>query len=180
MIRSYNKSGLFFVMTALTLLPACWPFNRSINAQNKNFYLINVLDKAAFDDCRIAGSINVPFDQVESFAQKLDKNTQIVVYCANYACTASGQAAKQLKNLGFQNVWAYEGGTAQWYQLGRQHAQKYPIEGACKAGYLNAPNEQSQEEEDSSVPVITAQELYDKMLANKLISLDKEGYKAAA
>ena len=66
----------------------------------------------------LQGSINVPFEEVETFAKDLDRDAEMVVYCANYMCTASGAAAQKLKEMGFENVWAYEGGTAEWYQMG--------------------------------------------------------------
>ena len=129
--------------------------------------MINVLDKASFDDCRIAGSTSVPFEGVANFAQGLSKDTEIVVYCANYMCTASGQAALQLKEMGFTKVWAYEGGTAEWYQMKDQ--TRYPLEGSCKASYLSAPNNKP-EQQDEQVPVISVQELYEKMVAHGMLA----------
>jgi len=154
---------IFVVMT----LPGCWSGNES---KSKSFYVINVLDKANFDDCRIAGSINVPFEEITKFAQGINKDAEIVLYCANYMCTSSGQAAVQLGQMGFTKVWAYEGGTAEWYQMKDQ--TRYPLEGACKASYLNAPNNKP-EEHDTGVPVICAQELYEKMVAHGMLAKQK-------
>ena len=50
-------------------------------------------------------------------------------------------AAQKLKEMGFENVWAYEGGTAEWYQMGLKAEGKYPVEGTCQASYLSAANE---------------------------------------
>ena len=60
----------------LALLPACWPFEAKeyfFNDNATSLYVMNVLDKNSYEDCRIAGSINVPFDQVETFAKDLDR-----------------------------------------------------------------------------------------------------------
>lgn len=121
--------------------------------------LVNVLDKKFFDDSRIAGSINVTMDNLEEYAKKnWDKEkTNIVVYCANYKCTASGESAKILKDLGFKHVWAYEGGTAEWNQLG------YPIEGPAKQGYLKDYQKPEGHTPEAGVPVISADELKAKI-----------------
>ncbi len=84
-------------MGVLALLPACWPFSKKSSTertQQQSLYVINVLDKESYEDCRIAGSINVPFEQVETFAKDLDRTAEMVVYCANYMCTASWQQHK--------------------------------------------------------------------------------------
>ena len=166
--KQISKAAL--VVAVIAILPACWPFSKKVEAKVlPSLYIINVLDKSSYEDCRITGSTNVPFDQVESFAKGLDKNAEIVVYCANYMCTASGASAQKLKELGFEKVWAYEGGSAQWYQLSLQNPEKYKIEGACAASYVRAPNEKPTESEPSLVPVIEADELYQKMVTHGII-----------
>lgn len=152
----------------LALLPGCWPFGKKDTQEQKSLYVINVLDKESYNDCSIVGSINVPFQDIESFAQNIDRNAEVVLYCANYMCTASGAAAQKLKEMGFEKVWAYEGGTAEWYTLGKTNGN-YPVKGSCLASYLTAPNEKP-EDETPEVPVITAEQLRDKMVAHGLIA----------
>jgi rhodanese-related sulfurtransferase len=169
-----NKQMIMAVMSLaiVALLPGCWPFGGTTQTKaSQDLYVINVLDKGSFDDCRIAGSTNVPFEEVETFAKDLDRKAEVVVYCANYMCSASGQAAKKLKDMGFENVWAYEGGSAEWYQMGLKNEGKFPIEGTCKASYLAAANEKPAEPTASAVPVIGTEELYQKMTAHGLISV---------
>jgi len=145
-------------LAALTLLSSCrWflPTKKEAPA----FVMVNVLDKKYFDDCRIAGSINLSMEDIEQYAlDNWDKqNTQVVTYCGNYKCLASGESAVMLNKLGFANVWAYEGGTAEWKQLG------YPIDGPCVAsGFLSDYEKPEGDEVSSEVPVITAQELKKK------------------
>lgn len=140
----------------IAVLPACW--NKSENGPKKTgLFVLNVLEKSYYDDCHIAGSINVPFEILEQFARGLDKeHAEIVVYCANYACTASGAACKKLKSMGFKKVFAYEGGTAEWLQLG------LPTEGPAQSSYLTKAYAKP-EHTDPEVPVITAQELAAKL-----------------
>jgi rhodanese-related sulfurtransferase len=154
----------------LALLPGCWPFGKKdVQEQKPSLYVINVLDKESYDDCNIAGSVNVPFKDVENFAKDLDRNAEVVVYCANYMCTASGAAAQKLKEMGFEKVWAYEGGTAEWYQLGKANGD-YRVTGSCSASYLTAANAKPTEEA-TDVAVITADQLREKMIAHGLISV---------
>ena len=122
--------------------------------------IINVLDKEYYDDCHIADSkqawsINVPFLEIDEYAQKnLDKESEIVLYCSNYKCSASGAAARRLAKMGFKKVYAFEGGMAEWKQLG------YPTKGSCQMPYLT----QVVPKPDEAEPlVISAQELHQKM-----------------
>jgi len=147
------KSVFPFVsaVTALLVVAAC-----SV-PQDNSVLVINVLSPEQYKDAHIKGSINVPFDQVEAYAKKVDKKREVVFYCANYMCSASGASAEMFKKLGFENVWAYEGGTAEWYQLG------YPIDGPATEGYLKAENKKPAVEETHAYGIITAQELKAKM-----------------
>ena len=171
-ILKKQVAATVLVLSVLALLPGCWPFGtKDAQEQKPTLYVINVLDKESHDDCNIAGSINVPFKDVESFAQNVDRNTEMVVYCANYMCTASGAAAQKLKEMGFEKVYAYEGGTAEWYQLGKANSE-YPIKGSCTASYLSAANAKPADEA-SDVAVISAEQLRDKMVTQGLIAAPK-------
>lgn len=119
--------------------------------------VINVLDPELYADCHIKGSINVPFETVEQFAQQLDKDTPVVAYCSNYKCTASSLTARLFKQLGFKHVWAYEAGMAGWYQQG------LPVEGPCKQAYLTMTNKPLESDGASDVLVITTTDLHQKM-----------------
>lgn len=126
------------------------------------FALVNILDKQYFDDCHIEGSVNVPFGDLVAYAQKnWDKEqTQIVVYCANYKCSASAAAWRQLDGLGYQHVWAYEGGTAEAQKDG------LAVVGACTQGYLEdleKPTEEHLAEGQKPVNVISLDELKAKI-----------------
>ena len=114
--------------------------------------LINVLPKEMYEDCHIKGSINVPFDQLSSFAQDLEKEQPIAVYCASYTCKSSRKAWELLNEMGFTQLWAYEGGMAEWYHAG------FPYEGACKAPYLSKEIEKP-EEVPEGIKQIEAEEL---------------------
>ncbi len=127
--------------------------------------IVNVLEQELFDDAHIAGakgvdSICVPFDDIEEAAQSWDKSVPVVVYCSNYFCSASSEAAHMLAELGFSKVFAYEGGMAEWYQLFHE-SEPALISGPGEQKYLSmvvaAP--EAGEEADKKFKVITALEL---------------------
>lgn len=160
MQKNMMLRSMFFLSLAslLMLIPSCTCERQATEQQKKSgLVVINVLDKDLYDDCHIKGSINVPYENLEKFVQDLDKDSsEIVVYCSNYMCSTSGVAAKQLTQMGFKHVWAYEGGTAEWHQMG------LPVEGTCKSSYLSNKLPAT-EHTDASVSVITAQQLAEKL-----------------
>lgn len=94
--------------------------------QHADFVLINVLSPDSFNEKHIRTSINIPQENQE-FAQTVEKvagskERKIVVYCASFECDASSKAAKKLDDAGFSNVFAYEGGTKDWFEGGAQAA----------------------------------------------------------
>lgn len=117
----------------------------------KNLILINVLASDIYNDCHIAGSINVPYQKLEEHLKDINKDALIVVYCASYKCPLSKKAWKKLHDLGFNNSYAYEGGMAEWYQRG------YPYEGGCRLPYLQ--ESYLKPEEEKEVRTIAAPEL---------------------
>ncbi|MBD3310281.1 rhodanese-like domain-containing protein [Candidatus Woesearchaeota archaeon] len=93
---------------------------------DEEFKLIDVLSKDAFEKKRIPGSVNIPVD--EDFEEKIkekypDKDTKIVVYCASFECHSSPKAAEKLDEMGYTEVYDYEGGIRDWEEAG------YPLEG---------------------------------------------------
>lgn len=126
-------------------------------ASGKRLMVVNVLETEQYKDCHIKGSISVPFDQLEKLAQQVDQDTELVFYCSNYMCAASGKAAKLFQQKGFKRVWAYEAGMNEWYRKG------LPVEGSCKAAYLKSSNEPIEEEQDPEVTIITTDELRVKL-----------------
>lgn len=114
--------------------------------------VINVLARKYAEDCRIKGSISVPIEELEKFVEKMPRETEIVVYCARYTCSKSSEAWHKLKDLGFINIKAYEGGVQEW------RAKGLPTEGICEMPYLlEGPDKKPQK--SSEVETISAEEL---------------------
>lgn len=140
-------------------LTGCWPFGATQDTAKPKLIIINVLDKADFDDCHIKDSINITFDEFEAKIPTLSKKNHYVLYCADYMCMSSGFCAKLLLDAKFEHVWAYEGGMAEWFQKG------YPIEGPATLEYLTGENINLADDEQGPVPIITAEQLLIKMEA---------------
>lgn len=158
MFKFYKLYTLAFVCVASLFLAGCWSSSLLEKNSKPELVIINVLDKVEFDDCHIKGSINIPFDAFESQMKSLKKQNHYIVYCADYMCMSSGFCAQLLKDAGFENVWAYEGGMSEWYQKG------YPFEGQAQSEYLHGENENlADEDHEGMVPVITAEQLQEKI-----------------
>ena len=130
--------------------------------------VVNVLDKALYEDAHIAGSIHVPLTQVKEYAQKWNRSVPVVFYCSNYYCTSSFQAAKWLQEMGFEEVYVYEGGMAEWYTLSQQDPS-YEVVGPAQDRYLTIEVSDPGREPEG-VRVLTAQELQKIMKEANLIS----------
>ena len=120
----------------------------------KKSIVINVLSKDVYNDCHIKGSVNVPLPELEKYAKNLNKDDEIIVYCAHYQCAASRNAWKTLHDLGFTNVKAYEGGMREWHQLG------FPTRGVSKSHARESSKPQPPEK---GITAISAQELQSKI-----------------
>lgn len=138
------------ILAGLLLLPGC--FGGSVEKES-GLKVINVLDKKFYDDAHIPGSIHVPLLEIEKRAKNWLKTTEVVVYCSNYTCSASGKIAADLKKMGFEKVWAYEAGMAGWKQAG------LPVDGPAKEKYLDAENKRFSDRKHTSVKEISTEEL---------------------
>jgi phage shock protein E len=90
-----------------------------------NVMIIDVRSVEEYDDCHISGSVNIPFEELDTIAASWDKNQWTIVYCAGPSCSRAEQALRVLKNMNFINVQAYLGGLNEWRQ------RKLSTEGPC-------------------------------------------------
>jgi len=145
-------------MIGLVLLPGC-----GCAPQKEKLVVINVLDTTLYDDCHIKGSINISFEDFAQRMSSLNKNDEIIIYCSNYQCTASGYAVEMLQKQGFKKVAAYEAGMAAWYQEG------LPVEGVCKQPYLMHKVEPL--EQNKTISVVSTEELKRKIKSLLAVSI---------
>jgi rhodanese-related sulfurtransferase len=157
------QSEKFFVLSlivcSLAILAGCW----GSTTQKSKLVMINVLDPDYYQDCHIAGSINIPFEQFEERAKTLDKNDCYVLYCSNHACTAAPFCASFLKDAGFKDVSLLPGGIVEWYQKG------YPCTGNATKEYLKEVDEPLGDLDHPGVKELSADDLKQAMIQEKLI-----------
>ncbi len=161
-----------FAFMMMIVLPGCWtPVEKQDQEQRQVMsspvLVVNVLDKNFYDDAHIKGSINVPYEKVDDFLGKTNKDTTLVFYCSNYMCTASHEAVKMARKQGFKDARVYSGGTAEWYQI-RKNDASYELVGPAKDKYLEIMLPKPQEG-DEKLQVIDALELKNLMKEANLI-----------
>lgn len=88
--------------------------------------VIEVLGPRSYAEYHIPGAVNVPFGD-ENFDAEIqeaapDKSKPVAVYCMDASCDASPKAAARMEELGYEQVFDYEAGKADWKGAG------YPVE----------------------------------------------------
>lgn len=71
-----------------------------------HFVLIDTLPEPAYRKSHLPGAINTPSDDMlaEAPTRIPDRDTEIVVYCANGPCKRSSRSADWLRQLGYRRV----------------------------------------------------------------------------
>lgn len=87
------------------------------------FSVVDVRNKAAFDQVHIPDAIHIPLDELEERVGELDGNNTVVFYCTSPNRSMSLEAAMVLYKVGFTQVAVLDGGLQTWYSTG------YPING---------------------------------------------------
>lgn len=89
------------------------------------FILVDTLPPTAYRKRHLPHAINIPSDDIIAMAPRVipDRQTEIVVYCANGPCRRSGLAAERLAALGYTNVRDYHDGRRDWQAAG------WPVQG---------------------------------------------------
>jgi rhodanese-related sulfurtransferase len=87
--------------------------------RGEDFVLIDVLKTEVYEKSHIKGAVNIPLARIGREARdRFEPDREIILYCADFDCPASAQAAGKLESLGFSNVWDYEGGKKDWQDAG--------------------------------------------------------------
>jgi len=89
-----------------------------------DFVLVEALSPKHYASSHLPGAINLPYEFVDEAEKVLpDKMAEIVVYCMNPGCLASGEEARELQDMGYQRVLHYAAGKQDWIRAG------LPVEG---------------------------------------------------
>jgi rhodanese-related sulfurtransferase len=81
--------------------------------------LIEVLPASEYKREHLPHAINIPVQNMTAANMKaLRKDQAVIVYCADYQCDLSARAAWRLESMGFQEVYRYTPGKADWLAAG--------------------------------------------------------------
>ncbi len=78
--------------------------------------IVSVIPAIYFEKWRIPNSINIPYEELGEAVKGWPKGRPIMLYC--FIGKTSFYAYELLKNLGFENVFAYKGGLMEWVEKG--------------------------------------------------------------
>jgi rhodanese-related sulfurtransferase len=71
---------------------------------------------------RIKGAINLPYEESEEYAPQvlpqLPKEEEIIAYCDGTECESSLLLARDLRELGYENIKVFFGGWQEWLKAG--------------------------------------------------------------
>lgn len=140
-MKNTMYSALSLLLLVVLAVPACDWFKKKSSdvatevkdsVQEPKFRLIDVNTEEVYKDAHIPGAIHVAADRIEEVAKDWNKETPIVVYCSDYVCQASHNAAKKFTQLGFKDVTVFGGGIHEWVRLAKENKAAYPVEGEAK------------------------------------------------
>jgi len=82
--------------------------------------LVEALPASYYNDAHLPGAVQINHDEVATKSPSLlpDKDANIVVYCANAACSNSEKVAQELERSGYTNVSKYVDGKQDWVDAG--------------------------------------------------------------
>lgn len=104
------------LIVCVLLLTACGSSYQTIDSNNamelieNDAVVIDVRSNEEYNTGHIEDSINIPVDTITTV--DYEKETVIIVYCATGM--RSSNAAKELINLGYSNVYNLDGGLINW------------------------------------------------------------------
>ena len=86
--------------------------------ERRDVTVVEALPRSYWEDGHLPTAINLPHDADDAaiLAALPDRSRAVIVYCANAACPNSGILARRLDQLGYADVFAYEGGKQDWIE----------------------------------------------------------------
>ena len=86
--------------------------------------LVDALPQEHYGSSHLPGAVNLPYEFVDEAGSVLPvKGAEVVVYCMNADCEASALEARELVEMGYENVRHYSERKQGWIRAG------LPVEG---------------------------------------------------
>lgn len=82
------------------------------------YLLVDARPWDLYDRCHMPGAISMPEEDVEAYADKFDRNMDIIIYGSAIFCNESTMTALRFARMGFIHVYDYGGGLMEWLQYG--------------------------------------------------------------
>lgn len=81
--------------------------------------LVDVLPALVYKKEHLPHAVNVPLETMNAeTTRSLRKDQAVIVYCQDFECDVSARAAVRLESMGFQEVYRYTPGKADWLAAG--------------------------------------------------------------
>jgi rhodanese-related sulfurtransferase len=94
--------------------------------QSPGILIIDARDSADYDAGHIKGAVNLPFDYMDDYWNKVmagvDKKREIVIYCSGEECELSLMLGREMAGRGYSRISIFYGGWREWERA------KLPIE----------------------------------------------------
>lgn len=113
-----------------------------VDADARNFMLVDARNPEEYRESHIPGAINIPQREFENFIGLLpaDKNIKLVFYCNGIKCGKSKKAAKQAIKLGYSNVHVFAEGMPVWEEVGYSFYKSGDYEKPIETSKFNTIN----------------------------------------
>lgn len=92
-----------------------------LRASSEKFVLVDVLSSDDYSTGHIPGAISFPVKKINPYdaVNRIPMGANVVVYCLDFRCPYSDDAARKLAGYGYK-VLAYRGGLDEWQQKGQK------------------------------------------------------------
>ena len=123
-----NSILKYILLVAFTIFSCSLINNESINQMNSDelielielndAVLVDVRTEDEYNSGYIESSLNIDYfsNEFSVNADKLDKNTPIILYCRSG--NRSSMSANKISKLGFKEIYNLEGGILEWIEEG--------------------------------------------------------------
>lgn len=97
---------------------------QKLRSLNEKYVLVDVLSSDDYSTGHIPGAISFPVKNISAYSavNKIPMGSNVVVYCLDFQCPYSEEAARKLSSYGYR-VLAYKGGLDEWQQKGQKLAR---------------------------------------------------------